>query len=541
MRSAVNSKIYVDKTGLLNVLNRAIDTEKRCFAVSRARRFGKSLSCGMIDAYYSRGADSKELLMPFEIARSQDFEKYLNKFNVLHFDVATHFNAAKRHEDIIPRMDGALLQEMLEEFPYLKEKKPESASHAMHLVYKEDLVKFIVIIDEYDCIIREAPEDDALILQYLRYIRGFFKTEESKRFLALGYITGILPIKKIKGESALNNFSEYTMADSAELTTFFGFTQGEVDDLCEKYDEKSSLMREWYDGYYMYAADPDEKTEAGEEGTDGSVRIIGEKPLRLWHIYNPNSVTEMIGRGMYKSFWKNTGSFSSLQDLISLDYAGLKEDVKRMLIGERRKVNIDNFQNDLNQFKRKDDVIACLIHMGYLGYDAFRKEAFIPNREVAEVFESAVETGDWADLADSLNNSRAFLQAIWDKDEGKVAEMIAASHQDYASIINFHDENSLAAAIMMSAYAARADYRVIREFPSGRGFADIAFIPKREGAHPAMIIELKWNRSAKAALKQIKDKEYAGALARYHGTVLLIGINYTKKSNKYTCKISQMG
>ena len=131
-------------------------------------------------------------------------------------------------------------------------------------------------------------------------------------------------------------------------------------------------------------------------------------------------------------------------------------------------MDISGFQNDLGHFKRKDDVLACLIHMGYLGYDAYRGEAFIPNREVAEVFEYAIAAGDWDDLREPLRNSKAFLQAIWDRDEEKVAEMIASSHQDYASIINFHDENSLAAAIMMSAYTARTDYWVIREFPSGR-------------------------------------------------------------------------
>ncbi len=223
MQSAVRSEIYVDKTGLLKVLNKNLGTEKRYFSVSRARRFGKSMAAGMIDACYSRECDSRELFSPYEIAKDPDFEKYLNKYNVLHFDVATYFNSAKKPEDIIPNLDKALLQSVIEEFPFLKKLKPENTAQAVFRVYEKENIQFIVIIDEYDCIVRDAPDNEELIRDYLKYLRGLFKTEESKKFLALGYITGILPIKKVNGESALNNFMEYTMTDPKELQTYFGF------------------------------------------------------------------------------------------------------------------------------------------------------------------------------------------------------------------------------------------------------------------------------------------------------------------------------
>ena len=539
MQSAVRSEIYVDKTGLLKILNRNIGTEKRYFAVSRARRFGKSMAAGMIDAYYSKGCDSRELFAPYEIAKDPDFEKFLNKYNVLHFDVATYFNMAKKPEDIIPMMDSALLREMKEEFPYLKEFEPVNTASAIGFVYRREKVPFIVIIDEYDCIVRDAPDNDELIGDYLKYLRGFFKTEESKQFLALGYITGILPIKKVDGESALNNFSEYTMAEPGELTSHFGFTQEEVVKLCDRYGVDTEPVRDWYDGYFMYAPVLKQEEEQGEENADGSIRLIKGRPRQLKHIYNPNSVVDSFMHNQLKSYWKNTGSFASLRNFISLNYAGLKDDVLRMLTGERIPVNVLNFQNDLTQFRSKDDVFACLIHMGYLGYDARNEEAFIPNREVAEVFESAIATGDWSDVADALQRSDELLRAVKKGDEVKVAKVIAESHQDYASIIGFNDENALATAIMMSFYTARADYYVKRELPAGRGFADIVFIPKYEGKVPAMIVELKWNRSACAAIKQIRDKNYTGALSKYKGDLILVGINYTKKTGKYTCRIER--
>ncbi len=567
MESAVSSEIYIDKTGILKILNKHLGTEKRYFAVSRARRFGKSMAAGMIEAYYSSGCDSRALFEPYEIAGDPDFEKHLNKYNVLHFDAAVFFNAAKNMADVIPDMDAALLSEMQEEFPYLEEIAPKNTAAAINCVYKREGRKFIIIIDEYDCIVRDDPENEGLIKDYLRYLRGFFKTEDSKKFLALGYITGILPIKKVNGESALNNFTEYTMTSPKELMAYFGFTEEEVQELCRRYNDDIKGVREWYDGYYMYEPVKGEIPEDGgpimnnkpweaygirnkqgqyefpdEAGgiydKDGSIHIINGKAMKLCHMYNPNSLVESFMHSEFSSFWKNTGSFDSLRQFIELNYAGLKDDIVMMLAGGRVAVNIKGFQNDLTHFKKKDDVLTCLIHMGYLGYDARTEETFIPNREVADVFEAAISTGDWDDVADSLNNSNRLLRATLDMDERTVAKVIAESHQDYSSIINFHDENALALAIMVSYYTARKHYYVKRELPAGRGFADIAFIPKHEGEYPALIVELKWNRSAKAAIKQIRDRTYEGALSSYKGKMLLVGINYTRKSGKYSCRIT---
>ncbi len=540
MQSVVGSRIYVDKTGLLKVLNKYIGSENRYFSVSRARRFGKTMAAEMIDAYYSRGCQSKELFAPYEIALDKDFEKHLNQYNVVHFDVASFLNRAKSPEDVVPFIERSLLGEMLEEFPYLKESNPPDTPDAMNRVFLHDGVRFIVVIDEYDCITRDAADNEELVLAFLKYLRGFFKTEESRHFLALGYITGILPIKKMRGESSLNNFSEYTMIHPENLVTYFGFTQQELEELCGRYAFSPGDMGSWYDGYYMYASEPGKNMEEGEENEDGSVRLVDGRLKRLWHIYNPNSVVEALQMDALRSFWKNTGGFESLRDFITMNYAGLKDDVVQMLTGGRCRVDITSFQNDVTHFKSKDDVLTCLIHMGYFGYDAHTGEAFIPNREVAEVFEAAVKTGEWDDVGDALRHSDKLLRAVWAMDEDKVAQIIAASHQDYASILEYHDENSLALAIMVSFYTARNQYRVIRELPAGKGFADIAFIPKIQGKCPAMLVELKWNRSARAAIRQIKDRNYAGVLSDYHGKILLVGINYTKKTKKYICRIEEI-
>ena len=511
-------EIYVDKTGLIEILNKSISGPNHFFAVSRPRRFGKSMAAGMIDAYYSRGCDSETLFSKYEISKSPDFRTHLNKYNVLHFDTATFLNAAKTPEDVIPMMDRRILEEMKEEFPYLIDRNPEDVPDAINLVYKHDNTQFIVIIDEYDCIIRDAKDDEKLITDYLKYLRGFFKTEESKKFLALGYITGILPIKKVDGESALNNFTEYTMIYPGELLRYFGFTYEEIEEACKKREQDPELLKKWYDGYLMNGID-----------------------TKQVHVYNPDSVVQSLLWRSQRSFWKNTGAFAGLNNYIALNMAGLKDDIIAMLAGERRPVDVSMFQNDLTHYKTKDDVLTALIHMGYLGYDPESGEAFVPNEEVREVFESAVKVGDWTEVQDALRSSDALLKATWAGDEKKVAEVISKSQQDYASIINFNDENALACAVMMSYYTARKYYYVKRELPAGRGFADIAFIPRNEGEHPAMIVELKWNRSARAAIRQIRDKEYAGALSDYSGEILLVGINYTKKTGRYSCRIEKNG
>ncbi len=514
---AINSDIYIDKTGLLEVLNHAIGKENHFFAVSRPRRFGKSMAAGMIDAYYSRGCDSEELFSKYEISRAPDYKTHLNKYNVLHFDTSTFLNAAKTPDEVIPMMDEALLESMKNEFPYLKDEKPVNTPAAMFSVYGREGIRFMVIIDEYDCIIRDARDDEKLITDYLKYLRGFFKTEESKKFLALGYITGILPIKKADGESALNNFTEYTMIYPGELLRYFGFTYEEIEETCKKREQDPEPLKKWYDGYLMNGIDS-----------------------KQVHVYNPNSVVQSLLWRSQRSFWKNTGAFAALNNYVALNMAGLKDDVIAMIAGESRTVDISTFQNDLTHFKTRDDVLTALIHMGYLGYDLETGESFVPNEEVREVFESAVKVGDWTDVQDALRSSDALLKATWARDEKKVAEVIGRSQQDYASIINFNDENALACAIMMSYYTARKHYYVKRELPAGKGFADIVFIPRNEGGHPAMIVELKWNRSAKAAIKQVRDREYDGALSGYKGEMLLVGINYTKKTGRYSCRIEKL-
>ena len=141
-----------------------------------------------------------------------------------------------------------------------------------------------------------------------------------------------------------------------------------------------------------------------------------------------------------------------------------------------------------------------------------------------------------------MENSRKLLEALWDQDAKAVAAGIENVH-DEISILQYHDENSLSCVLTMAYFTAPAYYNIVREMPAGKGYADMVFIPRKNaGKRPAIIIELKCDKTAEAAVKQIKDRHYEGALAGYKGKLLLVGINYDSQNGEkkhHTCVIEE--
>lgn len=510
-RQARNSMVYVDKTNLLNFLNRRLFTDDKCIALSHARRFGKSHAAGMIDAYYSLGCDSTKLFEDTKLASNADYKKHMNKYNVIHLDISSFWDDFK--DNIIKKIQEYILDEFKKEF---KDKIDFTKKFNVVLMSIYDItnIPFVIIIDEWDCIIRNS-HDENLIHKYLQFLHSLFKSEESKSFLALAYITGILPIKKIKDESALNNFREYTMLKSKPITEYYGFTEDEVKNLCKQYDMDFDSTKAWYNGYLI----------------DGM------------HMYNPNSVSMAMDRQDFDSYWKNTSSFASINTFITMNYAGLKDDIMAMLAGGMVRVNTNTFKNDFSTIASKDDALTALIHLGYLGYDSDRKKAFIPNYEVATAFEAALQTGEWSDIARAISTCDELLDETIEGNAERVAELIELAHDTYTSVLKYNDENSLSCVLTMAYFTAPAYYNIIREMPAGKGFADFAFIPRANAGHrPAMIVELKYNQSVDTALQQIKANRYHGALADYSDRILLVGINYDsegKDKKHHSCTIEE--
>lgn len=374
--------------------------------------------------------------------------------------------------------------------------------------------KFIVIIDEWDILIRDEANNRDEQENYINFLRGMFKGTEPTRFISLAYLTGILPIKKMKTQSALNNFDEFTMLDAGALTSYIGFTELEVEKLCDKYHKDFAEVKRWYDGYV----------------------------LENQQVYNPKAVVSVMLRGNFQSYWSQTGTYEVVVPLINMDFDGLKQAIIEMVSGSTVEVDTGTFQNDTVSFSSRDDVITYLIHLGYLAYDQRKQCAFIPNEEIRQELLAAAKKTKWNELQEFEYQSEQLLEATLDREETLVADYIEQIHMEYASAIQYHNENSLSSVLTIAYLSAMKYYfKPIRELPTGRGFSDFVFIPKEEYRvdYPALVVELKWNKSAHTALQQIKDKKYPESLLQYTGNILLVGINYDKKSKAHECVIEE--
>ena len=190
-------------------------------------------------------------------------------------------------------------------------------------------------------------------------------------------------------------------------------------------------------------------------------------------------------------------------------------------------MDITGYQNDMTTFHSKDDILTMLIHLGYLGFDSSTKEVFIPNKEVLDVFKSSTKNSrDWTVTFRALQNSRKLLEATWNLDKETVAELLEAAH-DKAGNKTYHSEAGLSYAVQLAYYAAQDLYTIIPELDTGKGYADLAYIPK-DSKYPAMLIEFKYEKDADTAISQIHRQKYPERLELYKGNLILVGINYDR-------------
>ncbi len=513
-KRTLNSKIYVDKTEFLDFTNQMINTNSAFICNSRPRRFGKSVTADMLTAYYSRGCDSKKLFSDLKIGSLENFEENLNKYNVIHFDVQWCLEPAGNPKKLVDYITRNTLNELREEFHEIISEEIESLPDALSKINAKTGKQFIIIIDEWDVLIRDEAAQLDVQEEYINFLRGLFKGSEPMKYIGLAYITGILPIKKLKTQSALNNFDEYTMLDAGEIAKYIGFTQDEVKKLCVKYETDFEKVRHWYDGY-----------------------LLGE-----YHIYNPKAVVSVVTKRTFQSYWSQTGSYEVIVPLISKNFDGLKTAIIEMISGDMVKIDTGTFQNDAVNFSNRDDVITFLIHLGYLAYDEKKQCAYIPNEEVRQELLKATRQKKWKEFIEFERKSDSLLDATLDMDEETVSAVIEKIHMQYTSAIRYNDENSLS-SVLTIAYLSSMKYYFtpIREFPAGRGFADFVYLPKPEyiNIYPALLIELKWNKNVQTALEQIKKNLYPESLLSYTGDVFIVGITYDKKDKTHKCKIEK--
>ena len=508
----VSEDTYVDKTGIIGYLNQWLNKSTRYVCVSRARRFGKTVAAKTIQAYYDNSCDSRELFAPYEIARVPSFEAHINKYDVIGLDLLAFFQRRHDHKTFIDRLEMAVLAEICDKWPDIDGLVDMTLADALVKVHDKTGAQFVFVIDEWDAVFRYYPKDESLQSEWIHFLRDMFKQANMDKCVALVYMTGILPVKKYSTQSSLNQFFEYTMIQPLELEKYVGFLPSEVDALCEKFDMDRAEAANWYDGYTF----PHEH-----------------------HVYNPCSVAKAMKSHTYSCYWTQTDTFESLLKYIDIDLDGIYNDVMHMIGGGRVDVDISAYDKSFTIPQNKNHCFSLLVHIGYLGYDAMASQVFIPNEEVRLAFRSALEECSWPEAIKPYQRSKKFIDAIHAEDSATVARMVEETHQYMTSVLNYNNENALACVVSVLCFYAENLYHVIREFPTGKGFADIVLLPKKGVHKPAIVVELKFNKDVKAAIDQIHNNQYPGRLADFYGDLILVGICYDKKK-AHDCAIERV-
>ena len=428
--------IFVDKTMILKTLNRFIDEQNKYICVSRPRRFGKTIASNIISSYYSKGCNSREIFSKLKFGQDADFESKLNKFNFITIDLNSEYRNCRNRENVLSRLQDKVIQEFIEAFPKIKFFEDDSIAEAIQKVFTRTGEQFFILIDEYDVFVREQVNgviSDELFTEYLDFLNGLFKSDTLKPAIALAYLTGILPIVRDRVQSKLNNFEEYTMLSALELTEFVGFNSDEVEELCSKYKIDFEECKRWYDGYRLSRNVIDSNNDVSEVS---------------YEIYNPQSVVKLIETREFANYWSKTSTYKVITDRLHANFDGTQDDVVRMLGGESVDVNVTRYLNTMTDFTSRHDVFTYLIHLGYLVYDKNEKTCRIPNGEIRQEWENAVEDCDeYKTTNQIIKHSKELLQATLEGEEEAVAEALDLSHIHATSNRSYNSEDGLQCAI----------------------------------------------------------------------------------------------
>jgi hypothetical protein len=522
----INSEIYVDKTEMMTVLNALVNTNKRYVSVSRPRRFGKTMAADMICAYYDRSADGRALFEGTRLAASDPvptgrgelaWDGYLGKFDVVRLVMTDFFKVGRPVGAGLAMLARRVLGELSEAYPQVGY-DGDDLPYSMGRFYQATGTQFVIVIDEWDAVFRQRQDDKDGQREFLDFLRDWLK---DRPYVALAYMTGILPIKKYGQHSALNMFTEYSMMSPRRLARYAGFTEDEVRGLCDRYGRDFGAMRDWYDGYEVSDVVP---ADPGREGLAADRR----PEARRYALYSPLSVVEAVTTGVIRDYWNQTETYEALADYIRRDYDGLKGAVALLMDGGRLRIDASTYQNDMTTFYGRDDVLALLVHLGYLGYDAATCEVFVPNREVLDEFRASTKSREWEGPLRAYERSKDLLRATWDRDAGRVAALLEEAH-DRAANRTYNDEAALSYAVQLAYYAAQKYYTEVLELDSGKGYADICYLPSPKHPElPALVVELKHGRPSETALEQIRRRNYPDRLEHYRGNTLLVAVSYDR-------------
>ena len=505
---------YVDKTDLISYINSTISKPTMLTCVTRPRRFGKTAAAQMLYAYYDKSSDSRELFSKYNISQDKTFEEHLNNYPAIYLDVTDFTTRYAGREDIVDLMQKEIMEDIAEDYPDIEVKDNDDLMALLLRITMKKGETFVMIIDEWDAICREAADKPSLMDKYVNFLRRMFKGGNTAKVFACVYMTGILPIKRYGTQSALNDFQEFSMTKPRQLAGLFGFTEAEVRHLCDKYGMDYEEMKGWYDGYRFGPNHPS--------------------------VFNPNSVMIACSSHEYGNYWGRTSAFEALQRYIDLDMNGVQESLEKLLRGERQEVKALRFGFDVSSIGSDDELLTLFIHLGYLSYNVEEETATVPNKEIRIEFVEALRgSKTHKKLSAMVKLSDRLMRATLDGDEQQVAEVIEHLHQEETSPQFYNNEQALRSVLKLGYISAIDKYISIQELPTGKGYADLVFIPRTGGYLPAVVVELKWNKTEHAAIEQIKERNYPDVLKRFTDNILLVGISYDETTKQHTCKIEK--
>ncbi len=368
-KSETQKPYFIDKSMLLSELYPFDATAQRHICITRPRRFGKSVMANMIAAFFQRGIDASSIFDSLNISKNPKYKEHMNQHDVIYIDFSKMPRNCKSYEQYINWIEDRLIRNLVKQFPNANIDIEASAWEAFEEVYLTyDRKRFIFVMDEWDCVFHKKFFSEENKKEYIDFLAGMFK---GQAYVEMAYMTGVLPIAKYSSGSTINNFGEYTMATQTRYSSYFGFTENEVDQLLKRYKynvDSPDITREqldyWYDGY---------RTADGKR------------------VYNPRSVVRALSDNQLRSYWTATGPYSEIRDYIEYNIDGIKEDIALMLSGERINVSLEEYAVTATKPDTREEIYSTMVVYGFLGYDETMKAVYIPNKELRDEFAKTVE------------------------------------------------------------------------------------------------------------------------------------------------------
>ena len=512
---------YVDKTVLLKELFPLVEEGSHYLCITRPRRFGKTVMANMVASFFSKGHRANDVFQNLQIYQDKDYEKYLNKYTVIHImfnDLPRNCNSYKQYID---RIEETLIKDLKKEYPDMPIDDQNAVWDTLLEIYAEKQdINIVFVFDEWDFIFHQkfVTEDDKL--SYLQFLRNLLK---DRPYIALVYMTGILPIAKYSSGSELNMFAEFTMTTEQRFSEYFGFTDEEVDGLYLRYIENCAStkmvtrddLREWYDGYH---------TRKGER------------------LYNPRSIVLSLSNNNTGNYWTSSGPYDEIFYYIENNIADVREDLALMVSGIPVPAKIQEYAATSMNLQTRDEIFSAMVVYGFLTYE--NGKVMIPNKELMDKFADMLKKEASLGYVYRLaKESDRMLRATLAGDTETMAEILELAHDTEIPLLSYNDETELTAVVNLVYLSARDNYRVEREDKSGVGYVDFIFYPVNRDAD-GIILELKVDHSPDEAIRQIKDKKYIlrftgklGEERKCAGRILAVGISYNKKQKKHACKV----